>query len=67
MDWTNTNAQKDVNWNGRVQTTHISYTTNGVAWEETIHLANILGKDVWINIPHLASSDYIQQLANLFL
>lgn len=30
-------------------------------------MANVLGKNVWINIPHLADDDYITQLANLFL
>jgi hypothetical protein len=67
MDWTNTNGQTDVKWSDRVQPTSRTYTSNGVAWEETIHLANILGKNVWINIPHLANADYITQLANLFL
>jgi len=67
MDWTNTNAQKDVNWNDRVLTSHRTYTKNGVAWEDAIDLANLLGKDVWINIPHLATNDYITKLANLFL
>ena len=67
MDWTNTNAQTDVNWADRVQMAHRTYTKNGVAWEEVIHLSNILGKDVWINIPHLAKADYIRQLATLFL
>lgn len=67
MDWTNTNGQTDVKWSDRIQPTSRTYTKNGVAWEETIHLANILGKNVWINIPHLANADYITQLANLFL
>lgn len=67
MDWTNTNSQTDTAWNTRTQTTHRTYTKNGVAWEETIHLANLLGKNVWINIPYLATDDYITQLATLFL
>lgn len=66
MDWTNTNGQTDANWADRVLTSHRTYTKNGVAWEEVINLANILGKDVWINIPHLATPDYINQLAKLF-
>ncbi len=67
MDWTNTNAQSDQNWQDRVKSTHRTYTKNGVAWEDAIHLSNLLGKDMWINIPHLASDDYITQLANLVL
>lgn len=67
MDWTNTNAQTDAEWSDRVLTTDRTYTANGVAWEEVINLANILGKDVWVNIPHLASDEYITELAKLFL
>ena len=67
MDWTNTNSQTDTAWNTRTQTSYRTYTGNGVAWEETIHLANLLGKDMWINIPYLATNDYITQLATLVL
>lgn len=67
MDWTNTNAQTDKEWTDRVKVSHRAYTKNGVAWEDCIHLANLLGKNVWINIPHLASSAYITELATLFL
>jgi hypothetical protein len=67
MDWTNTNGQTDKVWFDRVKVSHRAYTKNGVAWEEVIHLANLMGKNVWINIPHLANEDYITQLANLFL
>jgi hypothetical protein len=66
MDWTNTNGQTDVDWASRTQTSFRTYTANGVAWEETIRLANTLGKNVWINIPHLATDDYVTQLAQLF-
>lgn len=66
MDWTNTNAQTDVEWANRTLSTYRTYTSNGVAWEETIRLANTLGKNVWINIPHLASDDYVTKLAQLF-
>lgn len=66
MDWTNTNGQTDTDWNTRTLPTIRTYTNNGVAWEETIRIANTLGKNVWINIPHLATADYIQNLASLF-
>lgn len=67
MDWTKTNDQTDKDWANRVQLSHRTYTASGAPWEEVIHLANLLGKDVWINIPHLATADYITQLAQLFL
>ncbi len=37
----------------------------GVAWEYMIDLANTLHTDMWINIPSLATNDYITQLATL--
>ncbi len=37
---------------------------NGVAVEWAVDLANVSGKDLWINIPHTASADYIAGLAN---
>ena len=67
MDWTNTNAQTDVEWSSRVVQSERAYTRNGVAWEDVLHLCNILGKNAWINIPHLATNDYISKLATLFL
>lgn len=32
-----------------------------------IRLANTLGKNIWINIPHLANDDYVTKLAQLVL
>lgn len=66
MDWTNTNGQLDVEWTSRTLPSWRTYTSNGVSWEEVIRLSNTLGKNAWINIPHLATNDYIQQLAQLF-
>ena len=37
---------------------------NGVAVEWAVDLANTTGKDLWINIPHTASADYVTGLAN---
>jgi len=37
----------------------------GVAWEYVIELANLTGKNVWINIPIHASDDYVTGLAQL--
>lgn len=38
---------------------------DGAAWEYVIELANVTGKDIWINIPVAADDDYIRQLAHL--
>lgn len=37
----------------------------GVPWEFAIELANALGKDAWINVPHAATDDYVRKLAQL--
>lgn len=46
------------------------YYTNGgfrgMSYEMIIRLANTAQKNVWINIPHTASDDYMQQMARLF-
>jgi hypothetical protein len=38
----------------------------GAAWEYVIELANLTGKDPWINIPDQATDDYVLNLAKLF-
>lgn len=37
----------------------------GFAWEYVILLANMAGKDIWINVPASASDDYVRELARL--
>ena len=37
----------------------------GFAWEYVILLANMAGKDVWINVPASATDDYVRELARL--
>eukprot|EP00008_Paramoeba_atlantica_P014101 CAMPEP_0201481856 /NCGR_PEP_ID=MMETSP0151_2-20130828/6116_1 /ASSEMBLY_ACC=CAM_ASM_000257 /TAXON_ID=200890 /ORGANISM="Paramoeba atlantica, Strain 621/1 / CCAP 1560/9" /LENGTH=753 /DNA_ID=CAMNT_0047864253 /DNA_START=555 /DNA_END=2816 /DNA_ORIENTATION=- len=41
--------------------------TTGSAYEFLVMLANDLGLDMWLNIPHLATDDFITQLAQLVL
>ena len=66
MDWTGTNNSTEVNWSDRTLTTSASQSsTNGVAWEYVVDLANQLHKDIWINIPAMATDDYVTQLATL--
>jgi hypothetical protein len=66
MDFTSTNNSPVSSWSQR--TTLQSATQqapNGAAWEYAILLANTLHKDIWINIPDQAGSDYVTQLATL--
>ena len=66
MDWLRTNDSPVKTWNERTLTSHYTQTKNsGVAWEYIIELCNTAQKDAWINIPHQANDDYIQQLATL--
>jgi hypothetical protein len=66
MDFTATNGNPVSSWSQR--TTPQSATQqspNGAAWEYVALLANTLHKDIWINIPDQANSDYVTQLATL--
>lgn len=52
----------NVDWNPQPQKVT---TGKGIAWEYCIQLANELRSDMWINIPLLATDDYVTQLAKL--
>ena len=68
MDWTDTNGNFEVNWN---ETTPLSWPRyrppKHNPWHTIPLLVNQINAsvDVWINIPHLASDDYITNLARL--
>lgn len=40
-------------------------STNGVPLEVDVDLANTVGADPWLNVPHTADNDYITQMATL--
>ncbi len=66
MDFTRTNSTTVSTWEQRPKLTDaIQSSTNGVAWEYGIMLANQAGKDLWINVPDQADDDYVKQLARL--
>lgn len=67
MDWSSTNWSPVVNWSDRRLPSSPSYAGfPGVPWEVCIDLCNLLGKDAYINVPHMATDDYVRQLAILF-
>ncbi len=78
MDWGNTNFWGQVDpytwqdptlfdWDQRTNPDFYTYTGNkGVPYELMIDLTNQLDIDAWVCIPHLASDDYISQMADLF-
>lgn len=64
MDYLSTNNNPVVNWVER--TTINSATQGGVkggSWEHLVELANLTGKDLWINIPQGANDQYVLELA----
>jgi predicted outer membrane repeat protein len=75
MDWSSTNNRDplwpaETDWSDRKLTTDATQKPfgkklGGVAWEYVIELANLTGKDIWVNIPASASDGYVQQLAKM--
>jgi hypothetical protein len=83
MDWGATNASPQQDWADRRIPNHIFQNgiinnrapsafsdgnrETGVAYEYMVALCNATNKDLWINIPHLATADYMTKLAQLIL
>lgn len=67
MDWFHTNNNPLVQWSSRA--TPQSYRQSdscGVAYEYAIALCNRSAKHPWVNVPHLADSTYIAEMARLW-
>lgn len=74
MDSVGTNSSDTEDWSTRITTTYYSQGqnnqtigSNGVSWDHLIDLCNTKNSDIWVNIPHKASNDYIDSLATLLL
>ena len=66
MDFSRTNDNPIVSWSARTTSSSpLQSADTGVAWEYAIELANVTGKDMWINVPSQADDNYITQLAML--
>ena len=66
MDWERVNNSTIVEWADRPRVTAVGRTgAGGVPVEEMVALANATGRNVWFNIPHHASDDYVRQFAKL--
>lgn len=57
---------RDTTWASRTKP-NVGYAYNGPALEEFVIMANLSGKDIWINIPHKVDDDYITKVAQLLL
>ena len=66
MDWGKTNNSTSADWANRTQPNDITQASDtGVAWEHQIQHANQNQTNPWFNIPHLATDNYIENLAIL--
>jgi hypothetical protein len=67
MDWGATNGSPHQKWEDRTSPGHYTWTgTSGAPYEAMIDLANELGDDLWVCIPHLADETYLRSMARLF-
>ncbi len=66
MDFTATNGVTLTSWSQRTTPQMATQqSVQGASWEYAVRLANTLQKDIWINIPDQADTDYVTQLATL--
>ncbi|MCB0635715.1 MAG: T9SS type A sorting domain-containing protein [Lewinella sp.] len=66
MDWGYTNGSLLQDWSDRPRIDDYTYTQDGVPYEWWVQLCNDKQADAWVCVPHLASDDYIEQMATLF-
>lgn len=60
MDWMFTNGAPQVTWEDRPLPQDASYVWRGVPLEVMVELANQIGADPWVNMPHMADDGYIR-------
>ncbi|MCI0706961.1 MAG: T9SS type A sorting domain-containing protein [Ignavibacteriae bacterium] len=66
MQWGRVNDNPTQFWNERTTPDYYTQgTLGGAAYEYMIKMCNILQKDMWICVPHMADSTYISNLARL--
>jgi hypothetical protein len=81
MDWNECNSSPQRDWADRRLPQHVFQQGvlnrrapatgfggdrgTGVAFEHMVAVANAAGRDLWINVPHLATDDFITKLAQL--
>ncbi len=63
MDWESTNKSTLADWADRPSAAHFGQSTFGEPYEHIAELVNETGKDGWITIPELATTDFITQFA----
>ncbi|HEU5479303.1 MAG TPA: hypothetical protein VFU90_05690, partial [Candidatus Tumulicola sp.] len=64
MDWESTNNSTLANWADRPAAAHFGQSSFGEPYEHIAALVNETGKDCWITVPELATTDFITQFAS---
>lgn len=65
MDFLGTNNSEVKTFADRSKVGDARYSVKGAPLELAVELANRIGADAWINMPHLADDDYLTQAATL--
>lgn len=65
MEWEHINGSKLADWKDHPTSSNFGASPNGEPWEHIVELVNVTGKDAWINVPELATDDYVHQLGKL--
>ena len=68
MDVLSTNNNPTKRWAERTTPNHASQAREqGAALEYVAELANVSGKDIWVNVPDQADDDYVRHMAGLLM
>ncbi|CUH66586.1 hypothetical protein TL5118_01832 [Thalassovita autumnalis] len=65
MDWMATNHSPISQWDQRPLPTDYTYAWRGVPIEVMLQLANQVGADPWLNMPHMADDGYVRRFAEM--
>lgn len=66
MEWQRVNSNKCQEWTDRTTLNTFSQARGrGVAVEHCVAISNEIGAAPWLCVPHLASDDYVRQMATL--
>ncbi|GAW34715.1 hypothetical protein RA2_01767 [Roseovarius sp. A-2] len=63
MDWQFTNGSSQSTWEGRPRPEDATYVWRGAPVEVMVALANRIGADPWVNMPHAADDAYMHAFA----
>ncbi len=63
MDWQFTNGSDQVTWADRPTPRDATYVWRGAPVEVMVALANRIGADPWVNMPHAADDAYMREFA----